>query len=201
MYLSEIHVTEIKHRFSDDVYKGVRKLSRPFNDFFSNVEVEKINKIFEELIKDFKLYKKRCEAFNCKYNNEFDLKLKKYFEQNKTKYINPDIWNIFTLKSDDDNLDCIKEYINKNKKFNKINCNSFKIVYRVNNNFKFSTFIIKMLDENNNEIGSINSSNKVSFKYKDKDIVEFLCDKECQQTMQSLKNAISFHIKFYSGKM
>ena len=58
-----------------------------------------------------------------------------------------------------------------------------------------------MLDENNNEIGSINSSNKVSFKYKDKDIVVFLCDKECQQTMQSLKNAISFHIKFYSGKI
>ena len=52
--------------------------------------MEKINKIFEELIKDFKLYKKRCEAFNCKYNNEFDLKLKKYFEQNKTKIIKID---------------------------------------------------------------------------------------------------------------
>ena len=87
MYLSEIHVTEIKHRFSDDVYKGVRQLSRPFNDFFSNVEVEKINKIFEELIKDFKLYTKRCVAFNCKYNNEFDLKLKKYLKQNKTKLL------------------------------------------------------------------------------------------------------------------
>ncbi len=58
-----------------------------------------------------------------------------------------------------------------------------------------------MLDENNNKIGSINSSNKVSFKYKDKDMEEFLCDKEFQQTMQSLKNEISFHIKFYSGKM
>ena len=42
---------------------------------FSNVEVKKINKIFEELIKDFKLYTKRCVAFNCNYNNEFDLKL------------------------------------------------------------------------------------------------------------------------------
>ena len=85
LYLSEIHVTEIKQRFVDDVYKGVRQLSRPFNDFFSNVEVEKINKIFEELIKDFKVYTKRCVAFNCKYNNEFDLKLKKYLKQNKTK--------------------------------------------------------------------------------------------------------------------
>ena len=52
--------------------------------------MEKINKIFEELIKFFKLYTKRCEAFNCNYNNEFDLKLKKYLKQNKTKIINID---------------------------------------------------------------------------------------------------------------
>ena len=58
--------------------------SRPFNHFFTNVEVKKINKIFEELIKDFKLYTKRCEAFNCKYNNEYTLKRNKYFKQNKT---------------------------------------------------------------------------------------------------------------------
>ncbi len=58
-----------------------------------------------------------------------------------------------------------------------------------------------MSDENNNKIGSINSSNKVSFKYKDKDIEKILCDKECQQTMQSFEKEITFHIKFYSGKM
>ena len=52
--------------------------------------MEKINKIFEELIKDFKLYTKRCVAFNCNYNNEFDLKLKKYLKQNKTKIIKID---------------------------------------------------------------------------------------------------------------
>jgi hypothetical protein len=52
--------------------------------------VEKINKIFEELIKDFKLYTKRCVAFNCNYNNESDLKLKKYLKQNKTKNIKID---------------------------------------------------------------------------------------------------------------
>ncbi len=77
----------------------------------------------------------------------------------------------------------------------------FKKVHRVNNFFDFSTFINKILDENNNKIGSISSSNKVSFKYKDKDIEEFLCNKESQQTMQSLKNEILFHIKIYSGKM
>ena len=61
--------------------------SRPFKHYFTNVEVEKINKIFEELIKDFKLYTKRCEAFNCNYNNEFDLRLKKYLKQNKQKIL------------------------------------------------------------------------------------------------------------------
>ncbi len=90
--LSEMHVTKItwKQHFEDDVYKGVSKLSRPFNNFFSDVKVEKINKIFEELIKDFKLYTKRCVAFNCNYNNEFDLNLKKYLKQNKTKIIKID---------------------------------------------------------------------------------------------------------------
>ena len=65
--------------------------NRPFIKIpFNDIEVEKINKIFEELIKDFKLYTKRCVAFNCKYNNEFDLKLKKYLKQNKTKIIKID---------------------------------------------------------------------------------------------------------------
>ena len=72
-----ISIIDVKNRFFIKI---------PFND----VEVEKINKIFEELIKDFKLYTKRCVAFNCNYNNEFDLKLKKYLKQNKTKIIKID---------------------------------------------------------------------------------------------------------------
>ena len=55
--ISEIHVTERKI-----IINGYSEASRPFKDYFTNVEVEKINKIFEELIKDFKLYTKRCEA-------------------------------------------------------------------------------------------------------------------------------------------
>ena len=83
--ISEIHVTERKI-----IINGYSEASRPFKDYFTNVEVKKINEIFEELIKDFKLYTKRCEAFNCTYNNEFDLKLKKYLKQNKTKIIKTD---------------------------------------------------------------------------------------------------------------
>ena len=69
-----ISIIDVKNRFFIKI---------PFND----IEVEKINKIFEELIKDFKLYTKRCVAFNCNYNNEFDLKLKKYLKQNKQKLL------------------------------------------------------------------------------------------------------------------
>ena len=50
-----MNVTEIKKRFVADVYIGFSELSRPFNNFFTNVEEKKTNKIFEELIKDFKL--------------------------------------------------------------------------------------------------------------------------------------------------
>ena len=47
-----MHVTEIKKRFvADVVYIGFSELSRPFNNYFKNVEEKKINKIFEELIK------------------------------------------------------------------------------------------------------------------------------------------------------
>ncbi len=38
------------------------------------------------------------------------------------KYIDPDIYNKYESNI---KLDCIKEYIKKNKKFNKIHCHSF----------------------------------------------------------------------------
>ncbi len=110
-----------------------QKRSRECTKASKYFEENKINKLIEELKQDFKLYTKRCEAYNCKYSNEDTLK-RIFFQQNKTKCINPDIWNKFKSEN---SLDCIKEYINKNKKFNKINCNSFKIVFRVNNNLIF----------------------------------------------------------------
>ena len=47
------------------------------------------------------------------------------------------------------------------------------MVYRVNSSINFQSFLIRILDENNNKICSINSSCKVSFKFKDKDKEEF----------------------------
>ena len=88
-----MHVTKRKK-----IINGCSEVSRPFKDYFTNVEVEEINKLFEELIKDFKLYTKRCEAFNCNYNNEFDLKLKKYFKELKIKKYEINLIIKYTLK-------------------------------------------------------------------------------------------------------
>ena len=90
--------------------------------------------------------------------------------------------------------------INKNKKFNKLNCHSLQIVYRVNNNINLSTFLIRILDENNNKVGRINNSCKVSFKFKDNDKEEFLCDEECQNVMISITDEIKDFIKSYKCK-
>ncbi len=50
------------------------------------------------------------------------------------------------------------------------------------------SYLIRILDDNNNKIGSINSSCKVSFKLKDKDKEEFLCNEECQNVMRNINN-------------
>ena len=97
--ISEMNVTERKK-----IINGCSEVSRPFKHYFTNVEEKKLNKIFEELIKDFKLYTKRCVAFNCNYNNEFDLRLKKYLKQNKTKIINDKPKQINVLDSSTDIL-------------------------------------------------------------------------------------------------
>ncbi len=90
-----------------------------------------------------------------------------------------------------------KEYIHSTKKFNNLTCHSFQIVYRVNKNINLISFNIRILDENNNKIGSINSSCKVLFKYKDKDKEESLCNKECQNVMSNINNEIKIYINNY----
>ena len=120
-----------------------------------------------------KLLDKNDKRFNKIFSeNKDDKLLEILFNGNipDLKYIDPDIYNEYKTNI---NLDCIKEYINKNKKFNKLNCHSLQIVYRVNNNIIFSTFLIRILDENNNQVGRINSSCKVSFEFKDNDKKSF----------------------------
>jgi hypothetical protein len=150
------------------------------NNYHVNLH-ELPNDIMEKINNN--LLDKNDKRFNKIFNDSKDYKLLKILFGNnipsrkQLKYIEP---NIFYEYKTNFNLDCIKEYINKNKKFNKLNCHSLQIVYRVNNNINLSTFLIRILDENNNKVGRINNSCKVSFKFKDNDKEEFLCDKECQ---------------------
>ena len=147
------------------------------------------------------LLDKNDKRFNKIFNDSKDYKLLKILFGNnipsrkQLKYIDPDIYNEDKTNI---NLDCIKEDINKNKKFNKLNCHSLQIVYRVNKNINLSSFLIRIQDENNNKVGRINSSYKVSFKFKDKDKEEFLCDRECQNVMNSITDEIKDFIKNYN---
>ena len=144
------------------------------------------------------LLDKNDKRFNKIFNESNDYKLLKIVFGNNIPsrkqliYIEPNIFNEYKTNI---NLDCIKEYINKNKKFNKLNCHSLQIVYRVNNNINLSTFLIRILDENNNKVGRINNSCKVSFKFKDNDKEEFLCDEECQNVMISITDEIKDLLK------
>ena len=146
------------------------------------------------------LLDKNDKRFNKIFNDSKDYKLLKILFGNnipsrkQLKYIDSDIYNEYKTNI---NLDCIKEYINKNKKFNKLICHSLQIVYRVSKNINLTSFNIRILDENNNKIGSINSSCKVLFKNKDKDKEEFLCNKECQNVMSNINNEIKIYINNY----
>ena len=171
-------------------------------------EDEKLNNnhiLFNELPSDIihkisnNLLDKNDKRFNKIFNESKDDKLLKIlFGDNipDLNYIDPDIFNIFKHNI---NLDCIKEYINNTKKFNNLNCNSFQIVYRVNNNINLTSFNVRILDEINNKTGFINSSCKVSFKFKDKDKEEFLCNKECQNVMSNINNEIKNYINAYKN--
>ena len=178
-----------------------------FSDLYDLIkEDEKLNNnhvLLQELPNDVmqkinnNLLDKNDKRFNKIFSeNKDDKLLKILFNGNipDLKYIDPDIYNEYKTNI---NLDCIKEYINKNKKFNKLNCHSLQIVYRVSKNINLTSFNIRILDENNNKIGSINSSCKVSFKYKDKDKEEFLCNKECQNVMSNINNEIKIYINNY----
>ena len=140
------------------------------------------------------LLDKNDKRFNKIFNeSKDDILLKILFGDNipDLNYIDPNIFNIFKHNI---NLDCIKKYINNTKKFNNLNCNSFQIVYRVNNNINLTSFIVRILDENNNKTGFINSSCKASFKLNKE---EFLCNKECQKVMSNINNEIKNYINNY----
>ena len=93
-----------------------------------------------------------------------------------------------------------KRIYQQNEKFNKINCHSFQTIFKVNTNFNLTSFNIRILDENNNKIGHITSSCKVYFKHEDKNREEFLCNNECQSTINNINNEIKNYALNYKCK-
>jgi hypothetical protein len=190
---------------NNDFYKNAAlKVFAQLGQLIEEDEILNNNHIlFHELPNDIihkisnNLLSKNDKRFNKIFNEYKDDKLLKIlFGDNipELKYINPDIYNEYKQYI---NLDCIKEYIHNTKKFNNLTCHSFQIIYRVNKSIHLTSFNIRILDENNNKIGSINSSCKVSYKYKDKDREEFLCNKECQNIINNINNEIKEYITNY----
>ena len=146
------------------------------------------------------LLDKKDKRFNKIFNNSKDYKLLKViFDDNiptlkQLQYIEPNIFNEYKSKI---NLDCIKEYINTN--CNGIIANSFQIIYKVNSIIGLTSFNIRVLDENNIKIGSISSSYRVSYKYKNKDREYFLCNEECQNVINNMNKEIKEYIQTYKN--
>ena len=146
------------------------------------------------------LLDKKDKRFNKIFNNSKDYKLLKViFDDNiptlkQLQYIEPNIFNEYKSKI---NLDCIKENINTN--CNGIIANSFQIIYKVNSIIGLTSFNMRVLDENNIKIGSISSSYRVSYKYKNKDREDFLCNEECQNVINNINKEIKEYIQTYKN--
>ena len=79
LIIYETYIDIINKFVENDFQKRSRECSKSSKYFEEN----KINKLFEELIKDFKLYTKRCEAYNCNYSNADCLKWEFFFSKIK----------------------------------------------------------------------------------------------------------------------
>ena len=101
------------------------------------------------------------------------------------KYIEPNVWNEYKTNI---NLDCIKNYVNT-----KFDCNKLIVKYQVNNNIIYNAFMIKMYN-NETELGNISSECQIKHKNKKE---YFLINKECQNTMEILKDEIKAYVKNY----
>ena len=137
--LNNNHV--LLHELPDDIMKKISNNLLDKND-------KRFNKIFNDS-KDYKLLK-------ILFGNNIP-------SRKQLKYIEPNIFNKYKTNI---NLDCIKEYIHNTKKINNLTCHSLQIIYKVNNNINLTSFNIRILDEDNNKIGRINSSCKYHINIK-----------------------------------
>ena len=109
------------------------------------------------------------------------------------KYINPNTWNEYKPNI---NLDCIKDYFNDTYK---VSCNKIKVIYRVSKKITYEDCIINLY-HNDIKLCHVNSLCRIEICIKQHDRLyrnEYLQNKECQNTVEKLKNEIKEYVTKY----
>ena len=121
-------------------------------------------------------------------------------EEDELKQVNiePNSWNEFKPNI---NLDCIKDYINNKYK---LKCNKLKIMFLVSKKITYEDFVINFY-HNETKVLYVTSLCRIEICIKSEDKRhdrlyrnEYLQDKECQNTVEKMKNEIKEYVKQYN---
>ena len=110
----------------------------------------------------------------------------------------PNSWNEYKTEI---NLECIKDYINNKYK---LKCNELKVKFLVSKNIKYEAFEISLY-HNETKVLYITSFCRIEICIKSDDKRhdrlyrnEYLQNKECQNTVEKLKNEIKEYVNQYN---
>ena len=119
-------------------------------------------------------------------------------DEKKQVNIEPNSWNEYKTEI---NLECIKDYINNKYK---LKCNELKVKFLVSKNIKYEAFQISLY-HNETKVLYITSLCRIEICIKSDDKRhdrlyrnEYLQDKECQNTVEKLKNEIKEYVNKYN---
>ena len=120
-------------------------------------------------------------------------------EEDEKKQVNiePNSWNEHKTEI---NLECIKDYINNKYK---LKCNKLKIMFLVSKKITYEDFVINFY-HNETKVLYVTSLCRIEICIKSDDKRhdrlyrnEYLQDKECQNTVEKIKNEIKEYVKNY----
>ena len=121
-------------------------------------------------------------------------------EEDEKKQVNlePNSWNEYKTEI---NLEYIKDYINNKYK---LKCNKLKIMFLVSKKITYQDFVINVY-HNETKVLYINSFCRIEICIKSDDKRhdrlyrnEYLQDKECQNTVEIIKNEIKEYVNQYN---
>ena len=121
-------------------------------------------------------------------------------EEDEKKQVNiePNSWNEHKTEI---NLECIKDYINNKYK---LKCNKLKIMFLVSKKITYEDFVINFY-HNETKVLYVTSLCRIEICIKSEDKRhdrlyrnEYLQDKECQNTVEKMKNEIKEYVKQYN---